>query len=189
MLEIDDKLISLDIIEKPFACDLSKCKGQCCVQGDSGAPVEENELEQIKKHFHIIKQFMTDKGIEVIEKEGFSVIDEDHDLVTPLINQQACAYIHYEGDMSFCAIEKAYREGLIDFRKPISCHLYPIRLKKYEHFTAMNYDKWDICKCAIKKGKSENMPIYLFLKEPIIRKYGEMFFNQLQYAAEHLEIS
>ncbi len=189
MLDIDNKLISLDVIEKPFCCDLEKCKGQCCVYGDSGAPLEADEEKLIKDNFHIIQKFMTDKGIESIEQQGFSVIDEDNDLVTPLINNQACAYIHYDGEMAFCAIEKAYLEGLIDFRKPISCHLYPIRTKNYETFTAVNYDKWDICKPAIKKGKKENIPVYLFLEEPIKRKYGNDFFEKLKYAAENLKKS
>jgi hypothetical protein len=189
MLEIDDKLISLDILEKTFTCDLSACKGNCCVHGDSGAPLEKEEIEAIKDNYDIIKTYMTNKGIDEINKQGFSVVDNDGDTVTPLINNLACAYIYYDGDLALCAIEKAFLDKKIKFHKPISCHLYPIRLTKYKNFTAVNYDKWDICKPAIKKGKSNKTPLYKFLEGPLKRKFGEDFYEQLAYAAENLDIS
>ena len=189
MLEIDDKLISLDILEKKFSCDLSKCKGNCCVFGDSGAPISEEEVELVKENYEQIKPYMSKRGIEEVEKQGFSMIDIEHDRVTPLIDNLACAYISYDGDIALCAIERAFLDKKINFRKPISCHLYPIRLTKYSKFTAVNYDKWDICKAALKKGKQENIPLYISLKESITRKFGKDFYEQLKYAGENLDIS
>ena len=188
MLEIDQKLISLDIIDKEFACDLKKCKGNCCVFGDSGAPLEPEEIEIIKNHFEKIKPYMTARGIEEIEKQGFSVIDKDHDTVTPLIDNLACAYISYDDDIALCAIERAFLNKEIDFQKPVSCHLYPIRITKYSKFTAVNYDKWDICKSALKKGKQEKSYLYKYLEIPLKRKFGKEFYEQLKYAAENLNI-
>ena len=188
MLEIDDKLISLDILEKKFSCDLEKCKGACCIYGDSGAPLSKEEVLLIKKNYDKIKPYMTERGIEEIEKQGFSMIDIEKDTVTPLIDNLACAYITYKGDIALCAIESAYLDKVIDFRKPISCHLYPIRLTQYSKFTAVNYDKWDICKSALKKGKKENIPLYISLEDSITRKFGEDFYKQLKYAGEHLKI-
>lgn len=188
MLEIDDKLISFDIIDKTFSCDLEKCKGACCVYGDSGAPMTEEEVEIIKGHYEIIKPYMTERGIEEIKLQGFSVIDKDHDVVTPLIDNLACAYISYEGDIALCAIERAYRDKKIDFPKPVSCHLYPIRITQYKKFSAVNYDKWDICKPALKKGKQENSLLYRYLEFPITRKYGADFYEKLKYAAENLDL-
>ncbi len=187
MLEIDDKLISLDIIDKEFACDLEKCKGNCCVFGDSGAPMEDNEIETIKKKYELIKPYMTERGIEEVSKQGFSTIDSDHDTVTPLIDNLACAYISYDGDIALCAIERAFLDKKIDFQKPVSCHLYPIRITKYSKFSAINYDKWDICKPALKKGKQEKSYLYKYLETPLKRKYGEAFYEQLEYAAENLD--
>lgn len=188
MLEIEDKLISLDIIEKPFSCDLQKCKGNCCVYGDSGAPMEKDEVEIIKNNYENIKPYMTEKGIAEIEKQGFSMVDIDGDTVTPLIDNLACAYVSYIDDIALCAIESAFLDKKIDFQKPVSCHLYPIRVTKYKKFSAVNYDKWDICKAAIKKGKNQDLKIYKFLEQPIIRKFGQDFYDQLKYAAENLKI-
>lgn len=188
MLEIDDKLISLDIIDKEFACDLEKCKGQCCVYGDSGAPLTKEEVEIIKKNYKIIKPYMTERGLEEIKKQGFSMIDKDHDTVTPLIDNLACAYISYDGDIALCAIERAFLDKKLDFQKPVSCHLYPIRVTQYSKFTAVNYDKWDICKSALKKGKTEKSYIYKYLETPIKRKFGQDFYDKLKYAAENLDI-
>ena len=188
MLDIDNKIISLDVIEKEFACDLDKCKGQCCVFGDSGAPLEENEVELITKNYEQIKPYMTERGLEEVQKQGFSIIDMDKELVTPLIDNLACAYISYQGDIALCAIERAFRDKKIDFQKPVSCHLYPIRITQYAKFEAVNYDKWDICKSALKKGKAENSYIYKYLEIPIKRKYGSEFYEKLEYAVENLDI-
>jgi len=188
MLEIDDKLISLDILDVKFSCDLKHCKGNCCIYGDGGAPLEEEEIDFIQKNYDIIQKYMEEQGRIAIKGQGFYTIDSDGDKVTPLVNNAACAYITYENDIALCAIEKAFSEGEINFQKPISCHLYPIRLTKYAKFTAVNYHKWDICKSALKKGKQENTPIYKSLEKPIIRKFGKEFYEQLKYAGENLKI-
>jgi len=185
MLEIDDKIISTEIFEREFVCDLSQCKGECCVQGDSGAPLEPNEVEKIRDHFEQILPYMTENGIKSVREHGFGVIDSDGELGTPLIDNQACAYIFYSGDIALCAIEQAYNDGKIDFQKPISCHLYPIRTTKHIDFTALNFHKWDICKSALKKGKMTQTPVFQFLKAPIIRQFGSEFFEQLEIAHEH----
>ena len=188
MLEIDDKLISLDILDKEFSCDLEKCKGACCVYGDSGAPLTKEEVLLIEGNYDKIKPYMTDRGLEEVDKQGFSMIDIEKDTVTPLIDNLACAYITYKGDIALCAIESAYLDKKIKFRKPISCHLYPIRLTQYSRFTAVNYDKWDICKPALKKGKRDKTPLYISLQDSITRKFGTEFYEQLKYAGENLEI-
>jgi hypothetical protein len=188
MLEINNKLISLDILDVKFSCDLKQCKGNCCIYGDGGAPLETDEIEEIKNNYKKIQKYMSHQGIQEIEKQGFFTIDDDGDKVTPLVNNAACAYVTYENEITLCAIEKAYLNGEINFYKPISCHLYPIRLTEYKKFTAVNYHKWDICKSALKKGKQENIPLYESLKTPIIRKFGEEFYEQLKYAGENLKL-
>jgi len=188
MLEINDKLISLDILDVKFSCNLNHCKGNCCIYGDGGAPLEKEEIEEIKNNYELIQKYMSEQGKKEIEKQGFYTIDDDGDQVTPLINNAACAYVTYENDITLCAIEKAYLNKEINFQKPISCHLYPIRLTEYKKFTAVNYHKWDICKGALKKGKQENIPLYKSLKEPIIRKFGKEFYEQLKYAGENLKL-
>jgi len=187
MLEIDDKIISTEIFDREFVCDLDQCKGQCCVFGDSGAPLEPEELESIRDQYDHIKPYLTPNGIKAVDEQGFGVFDSDGDLGTPLIDNQACAYIFYLGDVALCAIEQAFNEGKINFQKPISCHLYPIRLKKYSEFTAVNFHKWDICKSALKKGKQSQTPVYQFLKQPLVRSFGHDFFEQLEIAHEHLK--
>ena len=182
MLQIDNTIISLDFIEQHFCCDLKKCKGICCVHGDSGAPLEDDEVEILKDIFNKIKPFIRLEGIEAIEKQGTSVIDSDGDLVTPLIDGKECAYVIFDKGIAKCGIEAAFFAGKINFRKPISCHLYPARLTKYSEFTAVNYHRWDICKHAVQKGNSNNIKVHDFLKEALIRKFGENWFEQLKSA-------
>ncbi|MBN2669320.1 MAG: DUF3109 family protein [Bacteroidales bacterium] len=189
MIEIDDKIVSLDLIEKHFQCDLSQCKGQCCVEGDGGAPLSLEEIDIIEANYSVFSQFMTAEGKNAIEEQGFFTIDEDGDRVTPLINNQACAYVAYEGDIALCAIEKAFNKKLIDFQKPISCHLYPIRTKQYKEFLAVNYHQWNICKPALKKGKQTQTPMYRFLESPVKRAFGEDFYQQLKIAEEYFKQS
>ncbi|QQR99247.1 MAG: DUF3109 family protein [Sphingobacteriales bacterium] len=188
MIIIDDVLISDDVLEKQFVCNISKCKGACCIEGDSGAPVEKEERKILKKIFPKIKKYLTQEGIEAIEKQGTSVDEEDDEyasFATPLINGGACAYINYdENGTVVCGIEQAYRDGVIDYQKPISCHLYPIRLKRMDTMLAMNYDYWEICKDACTLGKKLKVPVYQFLKEPIIRKFGEEFYEILEQASK-----
>lgn len=188
MLQIDDKIISLDVIEKQFVCNLSKCKGACCIQGDSGAPLDDNELELIDEAYPIVHPFMTEKGIEAVERQGTYTIDVDGDRVTPLVDNKECAYVYFEEGVTKCAIEKAYNEKLISFQKPVSCHLYPIRIKKFDSFDGVNYDKNDICKPAVVHGKRLGVPIYEFVKDGLVRKYGEEWYKKLEYAAKNLKI-
>lgn len=186
MLQIGDTLISLDIIEKKFCCDLAACKGICCVEGDSGAPLSEEETSLIEQEYPNYREFMRPEGLEEVEKQGAWVVDVENDQVTPLINNKECAYAIFENGSAWCAIEKAYFEGKTTFRKPISCHLYPIRIKEYPHFTAVNFDEWKICKPARKLGGKENSYVYTFVKDALIRRFGTEWYNELQIAATAL---
>jgi hypothetical protein len=186
MIEIDQTLISRDILEIKFACDLSKCKGICCVLGDSGAPLEEAEVAEIEKSYPVFQQFMKKEGIEAVEQQGKWVIDSDGDIVTPLINNEECAFVYFENEIAFCAIEKAWSQGLISFHKPISCHLYPVRLKNLKYYTGVNYHFWDVCNSALKNGKESDIQLFKFLKEPLERRFGEEWYRQLLEASEWL---
>lgn len=189
MIQIDDKLVSFDILEKQFCCDLPKCFGTCCVHGQSGAPLEENEVESLKQELQSIAPFLKPSGFKAIKEQGVSVYDLDGDIVTPLIEGEECAYSYEADNITYCAIEKAWIEGKVKFRKPISCHIYPIRVKVYSTFTALNYDQWSICEPARDLGKSIGLPVYKFLKDPIVRAYGKDFYEQLETAAKLLEES
>jgi hypothetical protein len=187
MLSIGKTIVSLHLFEKRFACDLEKCRGQCCYYGDSGAPLEENEAEIIELIFPEIKYLMRSEGIEAVESQGTSVIDSDGDIVTPLIGNNECAYAIIENGIYKCAIEKAWFEKKISFRKPESCHLFPARIKRYRDFDAVNFEEWKICKPAIINGISQDIPVYRFLKEPLIRVYGEEWYRELTIAADELK--
>ncbi|HWB64495.1 MAG TPA: DUF3109 family protein [Chitinophagales bacterium] len=188
MIVIEDKTISDDIIEQQFVCDLNACKGACCVEGDFGAPLDKSELEILDAIYEKVKPFLTPDGIATIEKEGkYVFVEENKEWCTPLMNKtRGCAWLtHDDNGTVICAIEKAYRQGIVDFKKPISCHLYPIRITKYKQYDAVNYERWNICKAACKNGKALKVPVYKFLKEAIIRKYGEDFYEALdQYAQQ-----
>jgi hypothetical protein len=187
MVQIDDKLISLDIFERRFICDLSKCKGACCVEGESGAPLEDEETKILEEIFPHVKPMLSAKALEVIEKEGKWITDFDGDKVTPIINGKECVYTYFDEDGTCkCAIEKAYNDGLIDFPKPISCHLYPIRVSKYKAFEALNYHDWKICCAAKVLGEKHGVATFRFLKNPIIRKYGEAFYNEMEVSEKIL---
>ncbi len=188
MIDIDDKIIHRDIFEKCFFCDIKKCKGICCVEGDSGAPLEEYEAEIIDEILPKIFDKLTDEGKSVIKEKGTSTIDIEGDLTTTIFgNSGACVFTQYDKDnIAYCVIERAWEEGIIDFRKPISCHLYPIRITKYKDFDAVNYSVWDICKDAVKLGTKKNVKIYEFLKEPLIKKYGVDWYKDLCNCAEIL---
>lgn len=186
MIEIGDTLISRDVVEKKFVCDIKTCKGQCCVDGDSGAPLEEDEAKIIDEIYEKVLPYLRPEGIEAIKKEGRYVVDFDDDVVTPLVNEKECAYAIFENNIAKCAFEKAWEEGVIKFKKPISCHVYPIRVSKLTNRQGLNYDKWDICHSARKFGEETNTPVYKFLKEPLIRKYGKDWFKELTLIAEEL---
>ncbi|MBN2638339.1 MAG: DUF3109 family protein [Bacteroidales bacterium] len=186
MIIIDDTLVSENLRKVHFICDLGKCHGDCCVEGDAGAPLEEDEISILEDVVEEVKPYMTPEGLAVVEKNGVFDYDIDGSYVTPLVNDRECAFVYFENGISFCAIEKAWSEGKIDFKKPISCHLYPVRLQELaSDTTAVNYDQWDICKAALLKGKEEQVPVYQFLKEPLIRKFGEEWYKKLTVAFEN----
>lgn len=192
MIIVGEALISEEIFEEHFICDLNACKGACCVEGESGAPLEETELPLLENAFEAAKEYMTHEGLKSVDENGLFVEDEDGDLVTPLVSKHgACAYVFYdESGIAKCALEKAYLAGKTTWKKPISCHLYPIRLTKLKEYIGVNYHRWPICAPACECGSTLQVPVYRFLKEPLIRRFGIEFFEQLDEAyklwkAEH----
>ena len=187
MVEIGRTLLSRDIFEQHFVCDVLKCKGACCIEGDSGAPLTEEEAAMIEKEYPNFEKYLPEHHKTEIKKQGFSLIDSDGDLVTLLVDNRQCAFSFYnEQGILKCAIEKAFFEGKSAFRKPISCHLFPIRITEYKHFDAVNYQELDICKPGVKCGTSQKVPLYKFLKEPLIAKYGAEWYREVEIAAEYL---
>lgn len=185
MLIVDDVLISDDVVDVCFVCDLDKCKGICCVEGDAGAPLDDEEVGILEEILPLVKPYMSTSAIKEVDENGVFDYDAAGSFVTPLVNGVDCVYLCYEGDTAMCAIEKAYNEGLLgdfDWKKPISCHLYPIRIAKIGSQEALNYDKWSICKCALKNGNKLGVKVYQFLREPLIRKYGEDWYSKLEAA-------
>lgn len=176
MLLVGECIVSEDIKDVKFCCDLSKCKGCCCVEGDAGAPLLKEEIKIIEDRLAEIKPFMREEGVKLIEN-GFWEEDFEGDLCTKIIEGRECVFLKYENDIALCAIEQAYRQGKIDFCKPISCHLYPIRVKDYGEFQALNYHKWDICKDAVNAKNA--LPLYKMLKEPLIRRFSEQWYDEL----------
>lgn len=180
MILIENTCISDDVEEQFFVCNLDKCKGACCVEGDSGAPLDEVELAILDQIYPQVEPYLSEAGKEVIAKEGTYTTDWEGDFVTPVINGKECAYAIYDKrGILKCGIEEAYNDGKIDYKKPISCHLYPIRVTKYEQYHALNYDRWEICSPACGFGKELGVPVYKFLKEPLIRAYGTNWYDQL----------
>lgn len=181
MILLDNTVISDDIAEKFFVCDISKCKGACCVEGDAGAPLDKEEIPILAEIYEQVKPYMSEAGIKAVEKKGLYEVDMDGDLATTIIDNKECAYAIYdEKNVLKCAIEQAYLDKKITWKKPISCHLYPIRIKQYGDYEALNYDRWSICSDACKLGESLAVPVYKFLKEPLIRKYGEKWYSNLE---------
>ena len=187
MVQIGNVLVSFDIFEKKFCCDLSQCKGICCIEGDYGAPLHKKEIRNIKENYEKIKTYMKPEGIAAIEQQGFAVKDCDGEWTTPLINGRECAFTIEADGCCWCAMEKAWTEGKSTFRKPVSCHLYPIRIARYVGFEALNYHKWSVCREARIKGEKEGIPVYRFLKEALISQYGEEWYKDLEYAAQEYE--
>ncbi|HTN18921.1 MAG TPA: DUF3109 family protein [Pelobium sp.] len=181
MLEIGGHLVSEELIKENFICNLEKCKGACCIEGDSGAPLNEDELAILEEIYPKVKPYMTAKGIEAIEQQGTSVKDFEGDYTTTCVDtNKECAYVTWENGITKCAIEKAYEDKVIDWKKPISCHLYPIRLTQYPEFDMLHYDRWIICSDACTFGNEHKVKVYQFLKEPLIRKYGEDWYEELE---------
>lgn len=188
MIEIDDKIVSADLLRECFACDLSQCKGICCVEGNAGAPLEAGEIGELEAEYHNYKPYMTEEGIESVERQGFVVPDEEGDLTTPLVHEAECAYAYKENGITFCAIEKAWREGRTSFRKPISCHLYPIRLVKFSNgAVGLNYHRWNVCTSARECGRKLGIPVYKALKEAIVRRFGAEFYKALEAAEAYFK--
>jgi hypothetical protein len=188
MIEIGETLVSLDFAEKKFCCDIAACKGACCIAGDAGAPLAENEAEEIQSQYAGISGYMSAEGRKAVELTGFYYIDDDHEKVTTLIEGKACAYSVIDTNgIAKCAIEMAYNDKCSTIRKPISCYLYPARLTRYRTFTAVNYDEWDICAPARKKGAAENISVLSFLKGPLEQMFGEKWYDELGAAAEQLK--
>ncbi len=189
MIQIDHTVISLDVFEQAFACDLKQCQGACCIEGDSGAPLEDNEVEQIESNLENILKFIPEKSAITIKEFGFYFIDSDGDKVTQLNNNKECVFTCFENGIAFCGIEKAFEKNQSSIRKPVSCYLYPIRLTKYSSFTAVNYHAWDICKPAIENGKKANLHVYEVCKNALIQFFGEEWYNKLLQAADYVKNS
>lgn len=184
MLVIKDTLVSLDLIERFFVCDLDACLGQCCIDGDAGAPLLEEEKKEIEENMDKILPLLNPQAQKIIKEEGASYIDPDGDLVTQIVEGRDCVYTTYAaGGKCLCALEKAYREGILPQLKPSSCHLYPVRLKKIGSMTALNLHRWKICRCAETLGRAKGVRAYEFLKEPLIRKFGQEWYDELCLAA------
>jgi len=187
MLRIDNHIFSFDLLEKKFICDLPECLGNCCRYGDSGAPLTTDEVRILNEIQNDLEPYLSNSGKQAIVESGTSLKDIEGEMVTPLIDNAECAYtIIEEGNIYKCAIEKAWSERKITFRKPISCNLFPVRMKKFHTFTAVNYEEWPICMAAREKGRKEGIYAYEFLKEPLIRALGEVMYEQLCFAAKEL---
>ncbi|MEJ7644451.1 MAG: DUF3109 family protein [Chryseolinea sp.] len=185
MIKVGEVLVSDDIRDKEFVCNLDKCKGACCVEGDFGAPLLQEELGILEEIYPQIKKYLSPRGIEEIEKQGAHTIDDDGDLCTPVIDGRECVYAIYDQKgILKCGIEAAFNDGEIAWKKPISCHLYPIRVTQKKNFEALNYHKWSICSPACVLGHELKVPVYKFLKDPLIRKYGEAWYGSLVEAME-----
>lgn len=188
MIVIDHTIISDDIKDQFFVCNLKKCKGACCVEGDLGAPLEDDELSKMEEIYEEVKPFLSEKGINAIKQQGKFIRDWEGDYSTPTVQDRECAYAIYdESGVLKCGIEQAYLAGKTDFRKPISCHLYPVRITKYDDYEALNYDQWSICNPACSLGKELGLPIYKFLKDALIRKYGKQWYAELERQIEGKE--
>lgn len=188
MIQIDDTIISIDCLSEKFCCDLDACAGACCIEGDAGAPVDLDEVEELEAALPVVWNDLSASAQTVIDKQGVVYTDEEGDLVTSIVNGKDCVFTCYdEKGCCFCALEKAYRAGKTNFYKPLSCHLYPIRLKKIGDMTALNYHRWDVCKAAVCKGEQLNLPVYRFLKEPLIRCFGQAWYDELEKAVEELK--
>ncbi len=185
MFQLGKTIVSEDIIEKEFVCNLSACKGKCCIDGEAGAPLEEDELKTLMDVYPKVKPFLREEGIKAIEDQGLFITNEgEHE--TPLINDKDCVYVIFdENNSTKCGIEEAYNQGVIDWKKPISCHLYPIRIMDYSEFSAVNYHKWPICDDACTLGKELQVPVYKFVKEALIRKFGKDWYSELEKVAHN----
>jgi hypothetical protein len=181
LIEIEDKIISSEVFERKFVCDLAACKGACCVEGDAGAPLSMQEVADIKNNLEKIKPYMRSEGIAHIEANDIYYMFDVEEPVTSLVNNAECVFVHFDdNNIAKCAIETAHLAGDIENVKPLSCHLYPIRVKKYKQFTVLNFDEWKICAAACVCGEQLNVPVYRFLKAPLIRAFGTEFYAEME---------
>ncbi len=188
VVQIDDTLVSTDCLTEKFCCDLQACKGICCVEGDAGAPVELDEVAAMEAALPAVWPLLSASAQAVIDRQGVVYTDEEGDLVTSIVNGKDCVFTCYdENGHCLCAFEKAFREGKTSFYKPLSCHLYPIRLKKIGDGVALNYHRWEVCRMAVEKGRQLGLPVYRFLKEPLVRRFGEAWYAELESAVEELK--
>ena len=184
MFQLGKTIVSEEILEKEFVCNLNACKGACCVEGEAGAPLEEQELDELRDNFEKIRPYLEEKGLQAIKEQGLFTTNELGEHETPLIDGKDCAYVIYdERNHALCGIEEAYNQGAVQFKKPISCHLYPIRIRQYSEFAAINYHKWEICDDACTLGKELQVPVYQFVKQALIRKFGEKWYHELEEVA------
>jgi len=184
MFQIGKTIISEELLEEEFVCNLSACKGACCVDGDAGAPLTAEETKILEEIYPQVKPLLRKEGIEAIEQQGSWVTGSDGELETPLIEGKECAYVIFDGKTALCGIEQAYNQGLVGWKKPVSCHLYPVRIKEFAEFSAVNYHQWHICSPACELGKSLQVPVYKFVKEALIRRFGEDWYGKLEKTAE-----
>ena len=186
ILQVGDVLLTSDILTEPFCCDYAKCKGICCIEGDAGAPVTLDEVGEIEQALDAVWDTLSAQAQAVIDKQGVSYVDSEGDLVTSIVGGKDCVFTCYQERNCMCALECAYQQGSSNFRKPISCSLYPIREKQFSNGTVgLNYSQWDICRDAIEKGRELNMPLYRFLEQPLIQRFGKKWYEELcQLAAE-----
>lgn len=183
MFQIGKTIVSEEILEKEFVCNLTACHGACCVDGDAGAPLDASEIKILEEIFPAVKPFLRPEGIAAIESQGTWITGADGEYETPLIDGKDCAYVIFDGKTALCGIEQAYNQGLVDWKKPVSCHLYPVRVKDFSDFAAVNYHRWDICSDACSLGKELSVPIYKFVKEALIRKFGQAWYDELDLVA------
>lgn len=187
ILQVGDVLLSPDILTERFCCDYEKCHGICCVEGDAGAPVTMEEIAAIEESLDTVWPELSASAQAVIDRQGVAYTDRDGDLVTSIVGGKDCVFTCYEGEGCLCALERAYRQGRTRFCKPISCALYPIRAKQFSNGTiALNYNRWDVCRDAVAKGRELDMPVYKFLKEPLIRRFGTEWYEELEQLADML---
>jgi len=188
IIQVGDVLISSDLLTEYFCCDYEKCKGVCCVEGDAGAPVTLDEIAGIEDALDTVWCDLSASAQAVIDKQGVAYTDKEGDLVTSIVRGKDCVFTCYDGDSCLCALEKAYRQGKTRFCKPVSCSLYPIREKNFGNgVIGLNYNRWDICRDAVKKGQALGLPLYQFLKEPLIRRFGEDWYQELLDIVQELK--
>lgn len=184
MFQLGKTIVSEDLIEKEFVCNLHACKGACCIEGEAGAPLTSEEIKTLEEIYPKVKPFLRPEGIAAIEIQGTHITSDLNELETPLVEGKECVYVTFKDNgTASCGIEDAYNAGVVAFRKPISCHLYPVRVQEYSEFSAVNYHKWPICNDACSLGKELKVPVYKFVKDALIRKFGEPWYIALEKIA------